>query len=61
MVIIIQKNEKFESLLQYYRDEPSLNNAGAFIDFPDNNNNSFLLRFKQKHVKQVMVVQKCLI
>ena len=60
MVIIIQKNEKFESLLQYYRDEPSLNNAGAFIDFPDNNN-SFLLGFKQKHVKQVMVVQKCLV
>ena len=42
MVIIIQKNEKFESLLQYYRDEPSLNNAGAFIDFPDNNNSFFV-------------------
>ena len=28
------------SLWQYYRDEPSLNNAGEIIDFHDNNNNN---------------------
>ena len=33
------------SLLQYYRDESALNNAGALIDFPDT---SDLFKFKQK-------------
>ena len=29
-----------ESLWQYYRDEPAIDNNGGFIDFaPDNNNN----------------------
>ena len=39
------------SLWQYYRDEPTLNNYGESIDFPDdnnnnNNNNSASFKFK---------------
>ena len=37
------------SLWQYYRDEPALNNAENIIDVPaNNNNNSVLLKFKEK-------------
>ena len=36
------------SLWQYYRDEPALDNNANTIDFPDDNNNSALLKFKQK-------------
>ena len=36
------------SLWQYYRDEPALDNNPNTIDFPDDNNNSALLKFKQK-------------
>ena len=32
-------------LLQYYRDKPALNNAGALADFPGN---STSFKFKQK-------------
>ena len=41
------------SLRQYYRDKSGLNNARGFIDFPiDNNNNSVLLKFKEKIIDQ---------
>ena len=33
-------------LWQYYRDEPALNNNNNIIDFPANNNNSILFKFK---------------
>ena len=36
------------SLWQYYRDEPALNNAENIIDVPANNNDSVLLKFKEK-------------
>ena len=36
------------SLWQYYRDEPALNNVENIIDVPANNNNSVLLKFKEK-------------
>ena len=34
--------------MQYYRDEPALDANGDIIDFPANNNNSALFRFKQQ-------------
>ena len=34
------------SLWQYYKDEPALDNDGNIIDFPDDNNNSALFKFK---------------
>ena len=37
-----------ESLWQYYRDEPFLDNNGAIADFPEGNNNSPLFKFKAK-------------
>ena len=37
-----------ESLRQYYRDEPFLDNNGAIADFPEGNNNSALFKFKAK-------------
>ena len=37
---------------QYYREEPALDDAGAFTDFPDANNNSALSNFKQKRINQ---------
>ena len=37
-----------ESLLQYYRYQPALNNSGNIIDFPANNSNSILFKFKEK-------------
>ena len=36
-----------ESLWQYYRDEPVLDDNNNIIDFPFNNNVSNLLKFKQ--------------
>ena len=41
-----------ETLLQYYRDEPALENNGSIIDFPDDNNNSDSFKFKQKMTGQ---------
>ena len=36
------------SLWQYWRDEPALNNDGEIIDFPANNNNNALFKYKQQ-------------
>ena len=36
------------SLQQYYRDEPALDNNGNIIDFPNDNNNSTLFKFKRQ-------------
>ena len=41
-----------ESLRQYYRDEPALDDNNNIIDFPANNNNSILLRFKQQLLRR---------
>ena len=40
------------SIWQYYRDEPALNINNAIIDFPANNNNSSLFKFKEKITEQ---------
>ena len=37
-----------ENLWQYYRDEPFSNNNGAVADFPADNNNRALFKFKTK-------------
>ena len=40
-----------------YRDETALNNAGAAIDFPGDDDNSIVsFQFKQKIIGQVMLV-----
>ena len=39
---------KWTSLLQYYRDEPALDNSNNIIEFPAGNNNSISFKFKQK-------------
>ena len=36
-----------DNLWQYHRDEPALDNNNNIIDFPADNNNSALLKFKQ--------------
>ena len=36
------------SLLQYYRDEPAIDKNINIINFPANNNNNILFKFKQK-------------
>ena len=36
------------SLWQYYRDEPALDGNDNIIDFPANNNDSNLFKFKQQ-------------
>ena len=36
------------SLWQYFRDEPASDNNNVINDFPDDNNNSNLFKFKQK-------------
>ena len=36
------------SLWQYYRDEPSLNNAGTVVDFTGANHSSKSFKYKQK-------------
>ena len=41
-------SKTYWSVLQYYRDEAALDNDGSIIDFPDDNNNSASLKFKQK-------------
>ena len=48
----------FGSLLQYFRDEPVLNDAGAIIDFPDADINSASLKLKKYQVNQEMMEQK---
>ena len=40
-----------ESLRQYYKDEPALDDKNN-IDFPANNSNSILLRFKQQLMRR---------
>ena len=56
MYNLIEYNDNYSktsrSLWQYYRDEPSLNVAGAIIDFPDSNNNNALFKFKEKITDQ---------
>ena len=37
-----------ESLWQYYRDKPALDNNNNITDFPANNNNSISFKFKQQ-------------
>ena len=34
--------------MEYYRDEPALDNNNIIINFPNNNNNSILFKFKQQ-------------
>ena len=41
-------SKKSGILQQYYRDEPYLDNNGAIPDFPPDNNNSALFKFKTK-------------
>ena len=41
-----------ESLWQYYRDEPALDNNNNIIDSPANNDNNILFKFKQQMVGQ---------
>ena len=36
------------SLWQYYEDEPTLENNGNVIDFPDDNNTSASFKFNKK-------------
>ena len=43
------------SLRQYYRDDPALDNNNNIIDFPANNNNSILFKFKQQ-IKDVEIM-----
>ena len=43
-----------ESLWQYYRDEPTLNNAGDIVGFPANDNNISLYYDGTKNV-EIMV------
>ena len=42
-------------LRQYYRDDPALDNNNNIIDFPANNNNSILFKFKQQ-IKDVEIM-----
>ena len=41
-------SKTFESLYQYYRDEPFLDNNGDIADFPADNSNSALFKYKTK-------------
>ena len=41
-----------ESLCKYYWDEQALNNAGAIIDFPANNDNSISFKSKEKIINE---------
>ena len=34
--------------MQFYKDEPALDNNNGIIDFPGDNNNSNLFKFKQQ-------------
>ena len=45
-------SETSGSVQQYYRDEPALGNNNNIIDFPADNNNSALFKFKQKITEQ---------
>ena len=40
------------SLSQYYRDEPSLKNAGGITDFPANDNNIISFKSKEKMTQE---------
>ena len=54
-------SETFGSLWQCYRDEPFLNTNSAIADFPADNNNSALFKFKTKiadRTENDMYVQK---
>ena len=39
-------------LQEYYRDEPALKDNGDIIDFPNDNNNNILFKFKQQIIGQ---------
>ena len=39
--------------MQYYRDEPALNNNGAIVDFPANNNHSASFKFEIKIASRI--------
>ena len=45
MYNLIEYSDKTESLWQYYRDEPDLNNAGTIDNFPGN---TASFKFQQK-------------
>ena len=49
------------SLLQYYRDEPAIDKNINIINFPANNNNNILFKFKQKITGQteIGITKKC--
>ena len=42
------KNIYVVMLIKYFRHEPALDATVDFTDFPDNNNNNVLLKFKTK-------------
>ena len=52
-------SKKSRSLWQYYRGESALDNNNSIIDFPANENNSTLFKFKQNR-KQETAAQKML-
>ena len=56
MYNLIENNETYlktlGSLWQCYRDKPALNANGVITDFPNNNNNSASLKFKQQMRRQ---------
>ena len=39
--------------MQYYRDEPALNNNGAIVDLPANNNHSASFKFETKIASRI--------
>ena len=51
--------------MQFYKDEPALDNDNGIIDFPGDNNNSNLFKFnnnnnEKKQDKKTTMGQKCL-
>ena len=57
MFNLIEYGESYSKRWHYYRDEAAL--TDAVVEFSAANNNSALLKFKQKwQVKKLMVVQK---
>ena len=50
--LIEYSDNYYETLWQYYRDEPSLNNAGFVNNFPGN---SASFKFKQKITSETAV------
>ena len=46
-------SKTWESLLQYYRDEPALEATDDIIDFPADNNDGILLNIKEKIAQRI--------